>query len=221
MSFHIIQLYPSTNSRSILRFDVNKDSLPASMHAVIQSHETAFDCVSFVLLPVRASLATSLLLKIGQLAIEKKVEAQPLTIPFLKPSSRDEAVLQLTMLVLSKELPAEEIAESVLMRARVRKSNGFRGVLLRAVSAEAAESPVSSNGHGLWTHAWKSEFWQSVLEDMGVLPMAAGDTIQEVEASPTLFRFLLPRVFEEPDTVQWQGCHYNSSPAKRNPGRFQ
>lgn len=200
---------------------MNKDSLPASLHAVIQSHETAFDCVSFVLLPVKASLATNLLLKIGQLAIEKKVEVQPLTIPFGKPSSKDEAVLQLTMLVLSKELPAEEIAESVLLRARVRKSKGFKALLLSAVTPDTAEIPVSSNGHGLWTHAWKSEFWKSVLEDLNVLPMAAGDTMQEVEASPTLFRFLLPRIFEEPDTLQWQGCHYSSSPAKRNPGRFQ
>lgn len=188
--------------------------------AIVQS----MDLVGICMLPMDSQVqgkAQFLLLSACQ---SSKLEWRLLTLPLKQsPGSGSAKVMYLVIIGKSFQDPP---GASLTMHQRVAMTKAFQCLTLGPVNPsiddeEDRSVPRKRNGAHLWEVTWSVEMWKHLMQQLAVWPVAGGDVMVELEASPNLVANLLPSLVKKAldkdgsGEAVWLGCHFFGSPAKQ------
>jgi len=188
----------------------------------------SMDLVGICMLPMDSKVQGKVQFQLLSACQSSSLEWRMLTVPLKgkrgTPGQSGEARV-MYLLIIGKSFQ-DTPGALVTMQQRIAKTEAFQSLTLQPLDhtisdEEEKTMPRKRNGAHLWEITWSVKVWMHLMQQLTVWPVAAGDLLIELEASPNLVTQLLPSLVEKAmdsnasGEAIWLGCHFYGSPAKQ------
>lgn len=190
---------------------------------LVNAIHQSMDLVGICMLPMDSKVQGKVQFQLLSACQSCSLEWRMLTVP-LKGKRGGEAKV-MYLLIIGKSFQ-DTPGALVTMHQRIGQSEAFQSLTLSVLDPtisdeEEKTAPRKRNGAHLWEVTWSVKVWMHLMQQLTVWPVAAGDLLIELEASPNLVTQLLPSLVDKAmdsnanGEAIWLGCHFYGSPAKQ------